>query len=421
MRTIREIEMADIPALFRVRTATDENRLSMEELAALGITPETVEERLRGSFKGWLCEADGEVVGFVMGDKATGEIWVLAILPEYVGQGIGRALLAPVEEWLFASGWAEIWLVTSLDTQRRAYSFYRHRGWEDWKAEEGLRYMRKQREVWRGRLPGGWFYPENSDVATSLLVELHREMPPGHLLYKHSVEVVAYRKGSDDVLFRHHNEPERYTIVHLSWIRKQEIDTQHPTVEFDGSFEEFIKAEGGAAKITEEMMNDSVAQRPFGDFEPFISGSDEDASKFYSGVIREDDHHGQGYASYVSAFIYPSDGRTCRDHPGHVEMEGILLYMSWLAPMAVYGASQRTKNKDGTGGSSGFIEAKDVNTVPEGDWTALIADVTDCLSAYGIEILPREPLLAPAPEGIKIPTLFDGPYFVFDTLFYWCD
>ena len=185
--------------------------------------------------------------------------------------------------------------------------------------------------------------------------------------------------------------------------------------------------------ITNDMMNHSVAQRPFGDFEPFISGSDKDAAKFYSGVIaalkevrginviQEDDHHGSGYASYVSVFIYPSDGRTVREHPRHIETIGILLYMSRLAPMAVYGASQQTKNKDWNGGSGGFIEAKDVNTVPEGDWTALIADVTDCLSAYGIEILPREPLLAPAPEGIKIPTLFDGPYYVFDTLFYWCD
>ncbi len=186
-------------------------------------------------------------------------------------------------------------------------------------------------------------------------------------------------------------------------------------------------------QITEDIICDSVAQKPFGTFEPFVNGTDEDAHQFYSNVfsalervrgiavIRELNHQGSGYASYVSAFLYPSDNSTRRDHPIYVETSGVLLYMSRLAPIAVYGASRRTDNKDGKGSSSGFIGADNVGTPPDGDWTVFIAAITNCLQEFRIELLPREPLLQPAPEDIKIPTAFDGPYFIFDTLFYWSD
>jgi hypothetical protein len=92
-------------------------------------------------------------------------------------------------------------------------------------------------------LPEGWFYPEDPAVAASLHAELQRELPPGHLLFGRAVETFAYRHGSDDVLFRHRDQPGRFTEIHLSWIRKQEINAQHPTVEFDGAFEDFIAEE----------------------------------------------------------------------------------------------------------------------------------------------------------------------------------
>jgi ribosomal protein S18 acetylase RimI-like enzyme len=144
MRTFREIEATDISALFRVRSATDENRLTPEELASLGITESSVAEKLRGTYKGWLCEDDGEVVGFAIGDKVSSEMWVIAVLPTHIRHGVGSKLLATVEEWMFRNGCPEIWLTTDVDTSLRAYSFYRSRGWEDWKIEKGNRYMKKR-------------------------------------------------------------------------------------------------------------------------------------------------------------------------------------------------------------------------------------------------------------------------------------
>ncbi|MHA3774887.1 hypothetical protein ACXR0O_25485 [Verrucomicrobiota bacterium sgz303538] len=186
-------------------------------------------------------------------------------------------------------------------------------------------------------------------------------------------------------------------------------------------------------EITNSIIRDSVAQRPFGTFEPFINGTDDDISSFYSRVLsalervrsisvsRELDHHGSGYASYVSAFLFPRDGSSRRDYPDYSEVTGILLYMSRLAPIAVYGASARTENKHDSGGSSGFIGTDNLGILPQGDWSAFLSAVTGCLHRFGIEVLPREPLLRPAPDDITIPTVFDGPYYVFDTLFYWSD
>ena len=140
---IRDIELSDVPALFAVRVATDENRLTRDELTRQGITEVSVRERLLRTLHGWLVEEDGRVVGFSMGDRATGELWVIAVLPDYIQRGIGSELMRRVEAWLAENGCRNLWLTTDLDTRLRAYSFYRHRGWEDWKEEGGMRYLRK--------------------------------------------------------------------------------------------------------------------------------------------------------------------------------------------------------------------------------------------------------------------------------------
>ncbi len=87
-------------------------------------------------------------------------------------------------------------------------------------------------------LPPGWVYPE-PDWAASILAEFHREMTPGHLLHGRRVELLAAREGNDDVLFGHVDEPGRFTVIHLTWCGREEIDANHPWVEFDGDFAGF--------------------------------------------------------------------------------------------------------------------------------------------------------------------------------------
>ena len=129
MALVRKLVAADIPAIFAVRVSTTENAITAEQLSHLGITPASTEEAIRNNLKGWVAEVDGEVVGFVMGDKDTGEVTVLALRPEAEGRGIGRELMQRVAEWLFAEGHAELWLLTGAIPSFRAYGFYQAIGW----------------------------------------------------------------------------------------------------------------------------------------------------------------------------------------------------------------------------------------------------------------------------------------------------
>ena len=142
----REIGPDDMGSIFDVRVRTWHNPDGAAEMAAMGITQESVRELMAGSYRGWIAEADGEVVGFAMGNRANGEMWVIAVLEEFENRGIGRALLGRVEDWLVAEGCEELWLTTDPDENYRAVGFYRRLGWEDWKMEGGDRFMRKSKE-----------------------------------------------------------------------------------------------------------------------------------------------------------------------------------------------------------------------------------------------------------------------------------
>jgi len=95
----------------------------------------------------------------------------------------------------------------------------------------------------RPALPEGWFYPDDATMR-DLYEELQRELPPGHMLAGRLVETFAWREGAtDDVLFRHTGETDRFTVIHLSWLGRTEIDAKHPTVEYDGTFAGFLDEE----------------------------------------------------------------------------------------------------------------------------------------------------------------------------------
>ena len=94
------------------------------------------------------------------------------------------------------------------------------------------------------QLPDGWIVSPK-DHAEYLAAELAREIPNGHLLDGVAVSVVAHRDGTDDILCWHRSEPLRFTVVHLSWRGRTEINSKHPAVECDGSFDDFLAYERG--------------------------------------------------------------------------------------------------------------------------------------------------------------------------------
>ena len=103
--------------------------MTIKALADLGITPESTLEALSTSVAGWLREVTGKIVGFSMGDKNTGEMLVVAILPEYENRGMGKRLMELTQQWLFSNGHKELWLQENSDPKVRAHGFYRRLGW----------------------------------------------------------------------------------------------------------------------------------------------------------------------------------------------------------------------------------------------------------------------------------------------------
>ncbi|MBD2838748.1 GNAT family N-acetyltransferase [Pseudomonas sp. JM0905a] len=129
-RSYRKAIPDDAARCIEIRGRTRENAFSAEELRALGITVESWAAGIGdGSCPGHVCCEDGEMVGYCFGDRDSGEIVVLALLPEYEGEGIGKQLLQLVVEAFRAAGFTRLFLGCSSDPAVRSHGFYRHLGW----------------------------------------------------------------------------------------------------------------------------------------------------------------------------------------------------------------------------------------------------------------------------------------------------
>ncbi|MEM6433315.1 MAG: GNAT family N-acetyltransferase [Cyanobacteria bacterium P01_D01_bin.115] len=126
---IRTAQPNDIETLFDIRTSVIENYQSREEIAALGITPNSIAAMLATNCQAWLAEIDDRPVGFAIANATAATILGLFVLPGSEGQGAGRALMQAAEAWLWSHHLEEIWLVTGNDPCLRAYGFYQHLGW----------------------------------------------------------------------------------------------------------------------------------------------------------------------------------------------------------------------------------------------------------------------------------------------------
>jgi len=113
---------ADVPAMQRVRAAVRENRLVSVVLSDVDYV-RAIEEPGRG----WVVEAEGEVVGFAAANARDGNVWALFVDPRHEGRGLGRRLHDTMIAWLAARGLERAWLTTDPGT--RAERFYTAAGW----------------------------------------------------------------------------------------------------------------------------------------------------------------------------------------------------------------------------------------------------------------------------------------------------
>ena len=121
---------ADAGQCVIVRGQTRQNAASPEWLRSIGVTPESWAANIgSGALPGHVCTADENIIGFCFGARASGEIEVLAMLPEFENLGIGKELLGRTCETLAQLGHRRLFLACSPEPSSRSYGFYRHLGW----------------------------------------------------------------------------------------------------------------------------------------------------------------------------------------------------------------------------------------------------------------------------------------------------
>lgn len=129
--TYRRTLSSDFNRCLEIRSLTRENPVSIELLEQMGITEQTWGPMFdNGSVIGVVALSDNKVIGFCSGSTETGEVLVLALLPEFENLGIGKKLLIQVVDLLFHSGFKKLWLAASPNPKIRAHGFYRYLGWK---------------------------------------------------------------------------------------------------------------------------------------------------------------------------------------------------------------------------------------------------------------------------------------------------
>ncbi|MGC4104563.1 GNAT family N-acetyltransferase [Ferruginibacter sp.] len=120
----REAQNDDIQQIQVVRNAVKENMLSDPAL----VTDKDCSDYITQRGKGWVCEIDGEIVGFSIADLVDNNIWALFVHPDFEAKGIGKILHDTMLDWYFAQQKEMVWLSTSPGT--RAEKFYALQGWK---------------------------------------------------------------------------------------------------------------------------------------------------------------------------------------------------------------------------------------------------------------------------------------------------
>jgi GNAT superfamily N-acetyltransferase len=127
---IRPAVPADAPACINLRGRTRQNAISAAQLATWGITAASWAEGIRsGATPGHVASQGDALAGYCFGDRGSGEVLVLALLPTFEGRGLGRELLAHVVQQLAGAGHTRLFLGCSTDPASRSHGFYRRLGW----------------------------------------------------------------------------------------------------------------------------------------------------------------------------------------------------------------------------------------------------------------------------------------------------
>lgn len=120
----REAVTADIPQIQVVRNLVKENPLPDPSV----VSDADCEDYINRRGKGWVCVANGTVVGFAIVSVIDTNVWALFVQPGYERRDIGKILHDMMMNWYFNQTDQTIWLGTAPGT--RAEGFYRKAGWK---------------------------------------------------------------------------------------------------------------------------------------------------------------------------------------------------------------------------------------------------------------------------------------------------
>jgi GNAT superfamily N-acetyltransferase len=118
----REAKSHDIEKMYAVRMSVEENKEGAAHLSG----PEDYRLLLETG-KGWVCEVEGDLLGFALVDFQQARVEALCVLPGLEGNFIGRMLHDMMTSWCFARGLPKLTLTAT--PHLRAEHFYLKAGW----------------------------------------------------------------------------------------------------------------------------------------------------------------------------------------------------------------------------------------------------------------------------------------------------
>lgn len=120
----REAQTTDVPQILLVRNSVKENILP----DASALSDDHCEESITVRGKGWVCEENGQILGFAIADLQDHMVWGMFVRPEYEEKGIGKELHRLMMDWYFSQTSEAVW--TSTAQRTRATIFYNQHGWK---------------------------------------------------------------------------------------------------------------------------------------------------------------------------------------------------------------------------------------------------------------------------------------------------
>lgn len=201
--------------------------------------------------------------------------------------------------------------------------------------------------------------------------------------------------------------------------------------------------------FTNEQLQTMISKEPIGETYPYNTKDKNQIEKYIQDLLYTlnrsksfkceaiFDHYGSGYASYVDFFCYKRDGSSKlsekyieKDSLTSILIEGLVIYISRLAPVAIIGKDERYKYiidndkiKDEFFGAMSMIRKPEkVLDEPPHFMVNEFIEIKHILNHEGYTILNKQYLSQNLSFKTKISTFTDPmQYKVFDSIFYWMD